>query len=393
MTPQGNTEVPPTDRETRQGAAGKKRESSRDLLSSMEKRVARLETAMGNVQDTLEEADPRLKLIDTIKEEVQGIIDDSVGTMNEKIEAFQDAMDAVKAEFAEEIKKLSIELLLYKNAVVNGMVGEAVVAKPRIDVPKLKEFKGSRAAQEVDNFIWGLEQYFRLMNIDDDSTKVNQASVYLTDAALLWWRHRCAQVEEGTLPMKTWKEFMFEFKEHFYPKNAQEEAREKLRQLKHDGNIREYVKRFTELRLQIQDMGEADAFYAFKSGLRQWVKLELNRIENLDLTKAMATAESLSEFEHKRSDATKEKPRYKGSKDNPTRNESERSGKPPNFRRPLDRGRPFERNNGEFKCYTCGGKHLARNCPNDGKVAAIQEKRGEEKIAHVNSIIRSIESK
>ncbi|GMI70208.1 hypothetical protein HRI_000690100 [Hibiscus trionum] len=157
MAPQGNTEVPPTDRETRLGAAGKKRESSRDLLSSMEKRVARLETAMGDVQDTLEEADPCLKLIDTIKEEVQSIIDESIGTMNTKIEAFQVAMDAMKAEFAGEIKKLYVELLLYKNAVVNGMVGEAVAAKPRIDVPKPKEFKGARAAQEVDNFIWGLE--------------------------------------------------------------------------------------------------------------------------------------------------------------------------------------------------------------------------------------------
>ena len=77
-------------------------------------------------------------------------------------------MDAMKEELLGEIKKLKTELTLYKNAVIIGMMGDAPVAKPRIDVPKPKEFKGARDAREVDNFVWGLEQYFRLMGIEDE---------------------------------------------------------------------------------------------------------------------------------------------------------------------------------------------------------------------------------
>lgn len=32
---------------------------------------------------------------------------------------------------------------------------------PRIDTPKTKEFKDSRVAKDVNNFMWYMEQYFR----------------------------------------------------------------------------------------------------------------------------------------------------------------------------------------------------------------------------------------
>ncbi|GMI64033.1 hypothetical protein HRI_000072600 [Hibiscus trionum] len=161
MAPQVITEVPATDRETRAAATEKKRESSRDIISSMEKRVTKSEEAMGDVQEALEEAEPRLKklgsLKDKVKEEAQGIIDGWYETLNKRADTVQEAMDAMKAELVGEIKNLISELLLYKNVMVSDMVGEAVAPKLRIDVPKPKEFKGARAAQEVDNFIWGLE--------------------------------------------------------------------------------------------------------------------------------------------------------------------------------------------------------------------------------------------
>ncbi|MBA0671607.1 hypothetical protein Goklo_029051, partial [Gossypium klotzschianum] len=56
-----------------------------------------------------------------------------------------------------------------------------------MDMPKLKAFKGARSASEVDNFLWAMEQYFRAMSIEGDTTKVNTIAMYFTDVALLWW--------------------------------------------------------------------------------------------------------------------------------------------------------------------------------------------------------------
>ncbi|GMJ08073.1 hypothetical protein HRI_004476500 [Hibiscus trionum] len=173
-------------------------------------------------------------------------------------------MEATRGELLGEIKKLSAELSLYENVVLAGMMGKTIETKLRIGVPKPKEFKGARDAQEVDNSIWNLEYYFRLSGIDDEDTKVNTASIYLVDSTLLWWRHKCYQYKDETILIKTWKEFQFEFKEHFYPKNTKEEAQEKLHRLKHDDSIWEYVNKFTELRLQIHNMSEVDALFIFK---------------------------------------------------------------------------------------------------------------------------------
>ena len=60
----------------------------------------------------------------------------------------------------------------------------------KVDVPKPKPFVRSRSAKDVDNFVWGMEQYFRVAATADDA-KVSTAVLHLSDVALLWWRRRC----------------------------------------------------------------------------------------------------------------------------------------------------------------------------------------------------------
>lgn len=106
MAPQSVSEVPATNRETRAGAAGKKRESSRDIIATLDKRVARLEDALGKFQETQDEAEVRLEKMesqkDEISEQVQSVVD---GKLTEKEKILQDAMDALKKELMGEIKK------------------------------------------------------------------------------------------------------------------------------------------------------------------------------------------------------------------------------------------------------------------------------------------------
>ncbi|KAL4340920.1 hypothetical protein GQ457_08G033480 [Hibiscus cannabinus] len=220
---------------------------------TLEKKVSDLQTIAKDVVERLDVVDDRLDELEN-----KGIV--SRRTLMDKI------------------GDLESELNIYKAALKNGVRAstETGTVEPRIDVPKPGRYDGTKTAQAVENYFWGMEQYFRGMGITSDVTKVNAACNYLTDGALLWWRHRCSEAKDKDLPVGTWAEFQKELKERFYPKDAEREARSKLRQLRHDKSIPE-----------VRTTG---------------VK---------DLSSAIETAESIAKHE-KRSDSTKPKPKHKG---------------------------------------------------------------------------------
>ncbi|XP_040964578.1 uncharacterized protein [Gossypium hirsutum] len=192
----------------------------------------------------------------------------------------------------EEIAELKGELIIYKAALGNRGLA-AVANKPNIDVPKPKEFKGSRSTRDVDNFLWGIEQYFRAKGITKDVTKVTTVAMYLFDVVLLRWCHRSTDVRCGGTEIRTWEEFRCEFKAQFYLEYAEDEVRAKLRRLTQQGTLREYVQEFHELMLQISNMGEKEAFFSFMDGLKPWAKQELQRRGVQELTNSLQLKELL----------------------------------------------------------------------------------------------------
>ncbi|GMJ01235.1 hypothetical protein HRI_003792700 [Hibiscus trionum] len=248
MAPQNSGEV-----QTSEGVSGrngdKKRGGSKDKAAALDKRVANPDDSVKEVEETQSDEESCSVLVKAIEGKIRDEVENLLGELYDKLDGRDNSLEAEIVSMKEEMKELKNELRIYQVALKSGMLAEVVAPKPKVDAPRPSKFSGSRVAQDVDNFIWGLEQYFCVTGIDDDTTKVNTAFVYLIDVALLWWRRRCDEGEDNTIPSKTWKDFMFEFKEHFYPKNAQHEARLKMRQLKHDGTITEYVRKFTELKL------------------------------------------------------------------------------------------------------------------------------------------------
>jgi hypothetical protein len=93
-----------------------------------------------------------------------------------------------------------------------------------------------------------------------------------------------------------------ELKDQFLPCNTTWVARDSLKKLKHTTSIREYVKQFSSLMLDIKDMSEADKLYNFLSGLQGWAQLELRRQGVRDLPTAMAAADALVDFRQSRED-------------------------------------------------------------------------------------------
>ena len=75
--------------------------------------------------------------------------------------------------------------------------------------------------------------------------------------------------------------------EQFYLENAAEEARRHLRRLRQEGSVRDYVKDFTNLVLEIPKMSDRDSLYYFMDNLQSWAKTELRRRGVQDLAYAI----------------------------------------------------------------------------------------------------------
>ncbi|GMI86927.1 hypothetical protein HRI_002362000 [Hibiscus trionum] len=110
-----------------------------------------------------------------------------------------------------EVELHKTELLVCKATFGNSVA--TAVPKALGDILKPKKFKGTRFAQDVENFLWGMDQYFKAICIEEDAKKVSITSFYLTEIALIWWRKRCNDVQRGNAAIETYEEFQAEFKE------------------------------------------------------------------------------------------------------------------------------------------------------------------------------------
>ncbi|KAF2285582.1 hypothetical protein GH714_005632 [Hevea brasiliensis] len=193
-----------------------------------------------------------------------------------------------------------------------------------------------------------------------------------------------ADMEKGTCSIKTWDEFKREPKKQFYPENAADEARAKLRRLTQKGTIREYVKEFSEVLLEISDYPNQEALFSFKDGLQTWVKLEIERRGAQDFAAAIAIAESLIEF--KKVDKAKNKDsKGKNGGDKGGGKESNKEGPKEGNDKKFGFGKKDTRD-GKFKkfekshkpterpplkCFWCDGPHRARECPKNAALTAL----------------------
>ena len=98
------------------------------------------------------------------------------------------------------------------------------------------------------------------------------------------------------MPIKTWGDLKRELKGQFIPKNVEYNARRKLRELVQTGTMREFVRGFSTLMLDIRDMSEKDKMFYFLESLKPWARIELQRQRVQDVATAMAIAECLNDY-------------------------------------------------------------------------------------------------
>ncbi|RVW98232.1 Retrovirus-related Pol polyprotein from transposon 17.6 [Vitis vinifera] len=302
-----------------------RKDKSRDALANMEARLAKVELAMADTREEVDLIEQGMeKGLEDIREQIQDLREGVLGSQvqpvsHEEFMSFQDKvmtmfasvesrMEALAAHMDARDQEIRQELAIYKTAVSARVM--ATHEAPRVEVPKPHTFSGKRDAKELDNFLWHMERYFEVIALKDEATKVRTATLYLTDNATLWWRRRFADIERGMCTIDTWDAFKREIKRQFYPEDVAYLARKSLKRLKHTGSIREYVKEFSTLMLEIPNMAEEELLFNFMDNLQSWVEQELRRRGVQDLATVMAVAESLVDY--RRGDSSKPKPPSKG---------------------------------------------------------------------------------
>ncbi|KAG6480490.1 hypothetical protein ZIOFF_063990 [Zingiber officinale] len=305
----------------------------------------------------------------------------------------QESLMEEMAQIRKNNEDLRYEIIVLRRAMASSP--EAVPQRPLVRVPEPKSFGGTRSAKELENFLWDMEQYFVAAKVPE-TEKVTISSMYLIGDAKLWWRTRMVDdANAGRQKIDTWDRLKKEMKDQFLPGNTSWIARDGLKRLKQSGSVRDYVKEFSSLMLDIQNMSEEDKLYNFLYGLQPWAQVELRRQNVRDLPSAIAAADALVDLrmskenlnvssssksnfvrKDKKGDWKKE-----GKKDAKKKDPGNNHGKG-KAEHSTVRGKDNSKNQG---CFLCNGPHFAKDCPKREKLNALllgdQEDDYEQEVA------------
>ena len=142
------------------------------------------------------------------------------------------------------------------------------------------------------------------------------------------------------------------------------------------GSVREYIKEFTSVMLDIKNMSNEDKLHNFISGMQGWAQNELRRQKVKDLHGAIAAADSLVDFWMTRplTDVPSfSKTKKKNDKKGEWKKDSRKDGTNDKGKAQMKDGKDKPKNkDGNSKgCWTCGGPRLAKSCPNREKENAL----------------------
>lgn len=167
---------------------------------------------------------------------------------------------------------MNTRILVTMKAVENVTSGKTHTGTNKLKFLDRRTFKGNRDVKELENFIFDVEQYFKAIGACTKDIKVTVATMHLTDNANLWWHSKVQDIENGLCSVDLWEYLKRELRYQFFAENIEYIAMEKLLALTQTSSIREYVRLFSALMLDIRGMLEKDKIFLFINALQQWAK-------------------------------------------------------------------------------------------------------------------------
>ena len=347
---------------------------------SLDRRVKTLEAGKG-VEASGSGSSPQV-------EERLGMIEDTQRQLGEAVKDLtvevKDVVAALHAEMSELTATVKVMMIALGNSSHEGGPSER---RGKAKVPDPRPYAGERDAQKLENFIFDMDQYFLASGIDSEESQLNRATMFLTDAAKVWWRTKYHEIQAGRCRISTWDELKQELKGHFYPENVDYLARRKLRDLTQKGSVQDYVKQFTTIMLDIRDMTEKDKLFYFMDGLSREAAIELQRRRVQTLSDAVTAAERLSDYDIGFPTSMKSQSASHssgGSSGQSARSSKSKSGGGSNGSAPQTPSSSSSRGSNTggkpkaLSCFLCRGPHRVAECPQRAALNAMQAKLQEE---------------
>ncbi|XP_070057602.1 uncharacterized protein [Nicotiana tomentosiformis] len=208
----------------------------------------------------------------------------------------------------------------------------------------------------------------------DEAKKVATAAIYLHGEAKLCWRVKYEAIRAGENTLNTWVELKAAIRLQFFPKNVEYNARRKLHELRLTRSVRDYVREFSTLMLNIRDMGYKDKLFAFIEGLKPHARMELQRQRVDTMPKVIQAVECLGDY-HMETQKDRPQPPVRGgyngsqpSNGGPSRNGGDRSASKSKTPSQSNNIVASVNNNQGRKppseCCHCGGEHWNNQFPN-----------------------------
>ncbi len=164
----------------------------------------------------------------------------------------------------------------------------------RFQPTKPGNFDGARDRKVMDVWLAKMEDYLHAAKVGRHSA-VELAQSYLKGYAATWWR--TVRQEEGKNHGYTWEFFKDRVETEFVPRNSDYISRCKLRDLVNatNENLRQYVRAYSEIMLEIRHMHELDRVCQFVMGLPTWAKRKLEENWPSSLSEAITKVEGFSD--------------------------------------------------------------------------------------------------
>ena len=146
----------------------------------------------------------------------------------------------------------------------------------------IPRYDGTGGAQKLNDYTSNFENY-ATRSQESNPDKLALATAKLCGDASMWWIEHCA-TEPGTSAdrIKTWEALKAKLKETYAPPEQADVIRDKLWSLRQRGTIAEYTTEFRKLKMQLTDLGDADARHLYLHGLKPQVQsLARSQKENL----------------------------------------------------------------------------------------------------------------
>ncbi|GKA98700.1 hypothetical protein Tco_0826637, partial [Tanacetum coccineum] len=182
----------------------KKRGTSKDVVASLDQRVAGVETYMAKLKNHVKGLEGLESDFTSIREDFRVALNALSGDLKREIhdlrDSFMGEITKIREDFGDEvstlhqvIEALQADMALCKRSLASG--GGNTNHGPKIDVPKPSSFVEKHEAMAVEDFLWGMEQYLEGVNVVDVASMIKMETRYLKDTAALWWRRRYGDIE------------------------------------------------------------------------------------------------------------------------------------------------------------------------------------------------------